>query len=243
MSLPRIRLEPCQSLGGGLWLLDRGQERHLVKVLRAYEGAAVEGLLPGDAGDKRLLLRLERTAEGMALREAESFLEEPEGVRIHLLIGLLKSEQFDAVLRMAAEVGLSAVWPVVCARSVPRITEGEVPKKMRRWQKILDEGTKVSGSIRPPKARIPRPFSDVDWSSLPLARYAAILTAEAAPLSGISNVPEELVFAVGPEGDWSQEEARALLDNGFIPVRLGRRVLRASTAAIVGCGWFRLMSE
>lgn len=243
MSLPRIRLELCRVSGDGLWLLDREQERHLVRALRVYEGALVEGLLPGEESDQRLILRLEKTAEGMALREAGCLEDEPEGVRIHLLIGLLKSEQFDAVLRMAAEVGLFSVRPVVCARSVPRIADSELPKKMRRWRKILDEGSKVSGFIRPPRMATPVPFAGVAWASLPRVRYAAVLTAQATPLSKLPSVPDELVFAVGPEGDWSPEETSALLDNSFAPVGLGRGILRASTAAAVGCGWFRLMSE
>lgn len=242
MSLPKIRLELCAPLGEGVWLLDRAQERHLIKVLRVYEGAEVEGLLPDGAGGERLLLRLDRTAEGFALREVERLRERPETVRVHLLIGLLKSGQFDTVLRAAGELGLFAVWPVVCARSVPRIPDSEALKKTARWQKILDEGTKISGSVYPPKARPPVLFEDLDWSSLPASRYAALLTAETTLLSDIPESSEELVFAVGPEGDWSPEEERALLENGFTPVGLGSRVLRASTAAIVGCGWFRLMA-
>lgn len=242
MSLPRIRLELCAPLGEGLWLIDRAQEHHLTKVLRAYEGAMIEGLLPNEAGGERLLLRLEWTSEGFALREVERSLERPEAIRVHLLIGLLKADQFDAVLRAAAELGLFAVWPVVCARSVARVLNSEAPKKVARWQKILTEGTKVSGSIYPPKVQRPVPFKNLDWSSMPPSRYAALLTTETVLLSDISEVPEELVFAVGPEGDWSPEEERALLENGFAPVGLGNRVLRASTAAIVGCGWFRLMA-
>lgn len=242
MSLPRIRLERCKVLGEGLWLIDREQEHHLTKVLRTYEGAMIEGLLPKVEGDEKLLLRLERTTDGLALREVERTREEPETVRIHLLIGLLKADQFDAVLRGVAELGLFSVRPVACARSVPRFSDAEMPKKLQRWQKILDEGSKVSGSVRPPTIHPPIAFADIEWMSLPKARYAALLTPRTSLLSSVSNVPAELVFAVGPEGDWLPEEARHLLENGFGPVSLGRRVLRASTAAIVGCGWFRLMA-
>ncbi len=242
MSLPRIRLERCETTSDGLWLIDREQERHLTKVLRAYEGAMVEGLsFEAEEGEK-LLLRLERTTGGLALREVERMREKPETVRIHLLIGLLKADQFDAVLRSAAELGLFVVWPVVCAHSIPRFSDVEMPKKLQRWQRILDEGSKVSGSVRPPMIHPPISFCKLDWRSLPQARYAALLTPRTSPLSDMAGVPGELVFAVGPEGDWSPEEVRQLQENGFMPVSLGRRVLRASTAAIVGCGWFRLMA-
>jgi len=243
VSLPKIRLERCKPPDEGIWLLDPAQERHLTRALRLYEGAFVEGLLPTEAGGEKVLLRLCGTPEGMALREVGREQERADGVRLHLLIGLLKADQFDAVLRSAAELGLYAVMPVVCERSVPRVAESDVLRKASRWQKVMDEGSKVSGYVMPPIARAPVRFADIPWDSLPAARYAAILEPRATPLSEIGEIPDELAFAVGPEGDWTPEEARALCENGFAPVSLGDGVLRASTSAIVGCGWFRLMAH
>lgn len=236
--MPKIRLEQCTPLENGAWALDPKQERHLTRVLRAYEGAMIEGL--SQTGE-RLSLRLERRPDGMILREIGRIAEEPEIVRIHLLIGLLKSDQFGAVLRAAGELGLCAVWPVVSSRSVPRVEAGDALRKMLRWQAVIDEATKVSGSLVSPRIEPPALFADFDWTRLPEARYAALLSPGAVPLGSVKP-PEELVFAVGPEGDWSPAETSVLLENGFVPVGLGRRVLRASTAAIIGCGWFRMMA-
>jgi 16S rRNA (uracil1498-N3)-methyltransferase len=41
-----------------------------------------------------------------------------------------------------------------------------------------------------------------------------------------------IVLAVGPEGGWEKEELAQALDTRFTLVTLGRRILRAETAAI-----------
>lgn len=135
---------------------------------------------------------------------------------------------------------MKAVFPLICERSVPRPVDSVLSKKTERWQRILDEGTKVSGAVIPPLISKPVGFGEFKWDALPASRYAALLVRGAQPISAVRATESEIVFAVGPEGDWSAKEAEFLVENSFMPVSLGRRVLRASTAMAVGCGWFRL---
>ena len=253
MSLPKIRLERCERTGLESWQLDEEQARHLTKALRLYEGATVEGLLDEsgpDAAGKRFLLRLEKEGEGYLVRAVDSEAAIPDELSLTLLIGLLKADQFEAVLRASAELGLASILPVVCERSVPRIGAAEIGKKMVRWGRIIDEGTKVSGAIVPPRLSSPVDFTRLEWDRLPQKRYAAMLSQKAVPISACfpPSLPDlsaadertSVVLAVGPEGDWSDTESRLLLKNGFTAVGLGGRILRAATAALLGCGWIRL---
>lgn len=245
MSLPRVRLESCSRLdagGEGLWRLDDFQARHLMKSLRCYEGAMVEGLL-GEGTGERIMARVERSGELFLLRAVDVEAEGRDPLETTLLIGLLKHDQFESVLRASAELGVKSVFPILCERSVPRPDAREIERKMSRWRRILDEGTKVSGSVFAPNLEYPVNFRDVDWGGLPNARYAALLSPIACPIASVGARAGELVFAVGPEGDWTDFESSALLGSGFVPVSLGRRILRASTAAMAGCAWFRLSAE
>ena len=70
MSLPKIRLERCETAGDSLWRLDEAQERHLAKALRLYEGAMVEGLSPADGA--KFLMRLENIGGRRFLKKIES---------------------------------------------------------------------------------------------------------------------------------------------------------------------------
>lgn len=244
MSLHKVRLERCERESETVWRLEGGEKRHLIKALRCYEGAMVEGLLP-EAEGRKLSMRLERDVRGFFLRALEAFDEARESPVIVLLIGLLKSDQFDAVLKASAELGVGVLHPLICERSVPRMADAEQAiRKVRRWQRVLDEATKVSGSVFPPKISPPTCFDEFDFTRLPSPRYAALLCDDARPIGDVLRteaMSEEVVLAVGPEGDWCDGEKDALLAAGFVPVGLGQRVLRASTAAIVGCGFLRLV--
>jgi 16S rRNA (uracil1498-N3)-methyltransferase len=245
VSLPKIRLEHCLNEGRGIWRLDSAQERHLVRSLRSYDGASVEGLLSGDRGG-RLLMRLESDGRGRFLREIDNSPEPPDNLSITLLIALLKAEQFDSVLRASAELGLKSIIPLACERSAPRFDESGAIKKISRWRKILDESTLVSGAVFSPQICAPVKFADIPWDTLPCARYAAVITPGAQPVARLrpaSGGRAELAVAVGPEGDWTESEKTDLLQNAFVPVSLGMRIMRASTAAVTLCGWFRLSSQ
>lgn len=236
MSLPRIRLERCTKESDDIWLLDSEQTRYLVKALRSYEGAVVEGLLPAGAG-KRLRMKLYRRGEDHLLRTLDETAAESDRLKVTLLIGMLKADQFEAVLHAAGELGIREIRPVLCARSVPRLEGASLDGRLARWRRIIDEGTKVSGAVFAPELHEPVPFRSTMWEALPKIRLAAMLSPERTrPLCDVLPEEGEVVFAVGPEGDWTDEEAEWILSAGFTPVSLGRRVLRASTAAIVGCG-------
>jgi 16S rRNA (uracil1498-N3)-methyltransferase len=240
VSLPRVRLDNCAREDGGVWRLDAPQVRHLVKSLRSYNGAAVEGLL-GESGGMKLLLRLEQKDGIYYLRETGALAQAPHKLEITLLIALLKALQFDEVLRASAELGVGEIMPVECERSVPKTGE-YLPQKTLRWRKILGEGSLVAGSVFPTKINPVVKFDDVSWDLLPENRAAAVISPASRPISEIAAREGRVVYAVGPEGDWSERETAVLLSRNFIPVTLGNMILRASTAAIAGCAWFRLGS-
>ncbi|MDR3320822.1 MAG: RNA methyltransferase, partial [Synergistaceae bacterium] len=185
------------------------------------------------------VITLEKADGAHFLRVAGSAGARSAGRRVVLLLGLLKAEQEDAALRGAAELGVDELRPLLCGRSVPKIAPPELPKKMSRWRRILDEGSKISGYAIATKISEPRSLAELDWASLPSERYAALLRQGARPIRDASPGPD-VALAIGPEGDWTEPEVFCLLENGFEPIDLGPGVLRSSTAAIVGCGWLRL---
>lgn len=240
MSAPKVRLDSCKQTDDGIWRLDAATERHLTRALRVYEGAVVDGLSSdGTIREMRLLRRdgaffLEERA-----RREDSALSLP---RITLVIGLLRSDQFDAVIRSCGELGAARVLPLICERSVPRIAQSEVPRKLDRWRRIAAEATKVSGVACPPEIPALMDLSALSRAELPSVRLAAMLTDDARPISSCAPDAEELAIAIGPEGDWSDAETAALLSLSFIPISLGPRILRASTAATAAISFLMLSS-
>ncbi len=237
MSLPRLRLEKC-TFDGKTWTIDNEQAHHLVRVRRCNTGSFVEGLLNGVRVKLKLLCYENIVCAEEISRENELLPQ----TNIHLLLGLLKNDQLNEALRFSAEIGVHSIQLLLCERSVPIYDAQKSEDKMQRWNKILEEATKQAGSTRPPILKNPIEITKFDFQSLPNCRYAALLSSEPQQIKNI-NVPSELAVAIGPEGDWAPSESQLLLDNGFIGISLGKRILRASTAVAVACGSLMLAED
>ena len=234
MSLPRLRLEKC-ICKDGRWLIDQEQAHHLIRVRRCCTGSLAEGLLSGEKVQLRLLCEGELVFAEELSRTAEA----SPSIELHLLLGLLKNDQFDQSLRFAAETSVHTIHLLACERSVPRYSGIKLKEKMSRWDKILEEATRQAGAAAPPVLLQPVTLTELDPDQLPDCRLAAMLSPEAKPLSK-TEITSPAVIAIGPEGDWSPSETELLLEKNFKPVNLGNRILRASTAVAVACGWFSM---
>lgn len=238
MSLSRLRLERCTDLGGGLWRIDEGQARHLLKVLRAASGEELEGL----GGGQRWRLKLEISAEGVFARTLYPIPEKGCPPRIVLLASLLKGNDFELLLKGVTEIGVSKIIPIAASRSVPRYSQEESIRKQLRWKRILEESTRQCGAPEIPELSPPASLDEVLETGLPPLRIAGFLEERAVPIGSVSPKAEAVV-AIGPEGDWDDQEKQLLLHAGFCPVRLGPFVLKACTAAVVACSYLVLAWE
>ena len=234
MSLPRLRLEKCINKDGR-WLIEQEQADHVIRVRRCSAGSLAEGLLSGE----KVQLRISCEGDLVYAEELSRETETAQPIELHLILALLKSDQFDQSLRFAAETGVHTIHLLACERSVPRYSGIKLKEKMSRWEKILDEATRQAGSALPPVLLEPVSLKDLDSDMLPDCRLAAILSSDADTLSK-AEIMSPAAVAIGPEGDWSPYETELLLGMGFKPVSLGKRILRASTAVAVACGWFSM---
>ena len=93
-----------------------------------------------------------------------------------------------------------------------------------------------------------RPSEASGEISSPLRLIAYCFEDENIPRRSIKEVLSEhdgkdIIVLIGPEGDFSHEEARLALQSGFIPVHLGDSRLRTETAALTAAAavYFRYM--
>ncbi len=236
MSLPRVRLDDSSRESASIWLLDRTESRHLVSVRRCRNGDLFEGLLPG----KKLTMRLEisgREARGIVISEEV----EPVRGSIWLMAAILKSDPFDRLLSQSVEAGASVIVPLVCVRSVVAMEPEGTVRKMKRWQKILHEATKQCGAATPPELHEPVTPGSIDPARLPAMRFVAATGSRDSIRQ--FRAAKEAAIAVGPEGDWTDEELDILCTKGFIPVSLGPRIMRSQTAAVAAVSALAMAME
>lgn len=162
------------------------------------------------------------------VEKLEDVVESP--LQLHLVQGMPKAAKLEQIIVHGTELGMTALHPVLCERSVK---SGE---KRDRWRKLALEAAKQSG-----RRHIPQVHPAVQLNELDFTKFDGFLKLVAAepPLGGslrqiIKDVesPEGAVVVIGPEGGFEQSELDLLTQQGFQPFTLGPRIMRTQTASL-----------
>ncbi|MGD8207097.1 MAG: 16S rRNA (uracil(1498)-N(3))-methyltransferase [Thiohalocapsa sp.] len=229
---PRIpRIYTPQPLGvGDRVTLEAGASAHLAQVLRLQPGDAVV-LFNGDGHDCRGHIETSRRDAVRARIERRGPQEAAPSLPICLALGISKGERMDFSLQKAVELGVSAIVPLFTERSVVRLRDERLARRIRHWQGVVVSACEQSGRSRLPA--LADPLGLQAW--LDTAPAGGLLLDPRGDLPLPDAMPpsaEGLTLLVGPEGGLSPQERRAALAAGFRGVRLGPRTLRAETAPL-----------
>ncbi len=204
-------------------------------VLRLAIGETL--ILLDNSGDEILctIAHSSRAAVTVQLQERRPGSRE-SSIQIILCQGLLKSARFEWILEKGTELGVTTFVPTLCRRSMSGLEEAG-PSKVQRWQRIIQEATEQCGRSRLPTLSPIRPLmhalNDIPSGALALMPWEeeqAINLRSA--LRERASQPQIVVLFIGPEGGLMAEEVRLAQRHGVQSVSLGRRILRAETAAI-----------
>jgi len=202
--------------------------RYLASVLRCKEGD--ELVIFNGAGD---CFKTEISKAGKkeviadVLEKFPCNLESP--VNITLVQSLLKGEKMDLVIQKTTELGVREIVPVITERSQLRET-----RKVIRWQKIAEEASRQSGRTIIPVVHEPVSFQDIftgnDIKGFIFYEEGDLRLSDA--VSSFILHPSSLFIVIGPEGGFTKEEVELAKEKGLVAASLGKRILRAETAAI-----------
>jgi 16S rRNA (uracil1498-N3)-methyltransferase len=238
---PRLHIGRALAAGDA-FELPAAQARH-VQVLRLQPGAALR-LFDGRGGE--WIARVVRMGRSSVDVEVDAHVDvDRELARpVTLALGMPANERMDALVEKATELGVAAIQPLVCERSVLRLHGDRAVKKRAHWEAVAIAACEQSGRNRVP---VVAPVATLaDWlAALPdldVAPDAARATRwllslhDAAPLRAPPD-RRAIVCLSGPEGGLTEAEESAARARGFTPVSLGPRVLRADTAplAVLAC--------
>jgi 16S rRNA (uracil1498-N3)-methyltransferase len=206
--------------------------RQLDRVLRLRSGDRVTAL---DGSGSEFTVRLDATGS-MATGVVEERRENDAEPRLRLVLyqALLKGQKLEWVLQKGTEIGVSRFVPVATERSLPASV---TPSRIRRYNDIVREAAEQSrrGKL-PPIEQTSDLESAVRRSAI---EGLIVFLWEEERTTRLSDIALTQVGAgvslfVGPEGGFTEEEVALARGAGATICTLGKRVLRAETAAIVG---------
>lgn len=235
--MPRFHCPlPSNALPAGAEVdLPAGAARH-IQVLRLQPGSAVT-LFNGEGGEySATVTRMGRSDVAVQITGFDA-VERELDTPVHLAVGMPANDRMDWLVEKATELGAASIRPLMTERSVLRLKGERADKKQAHWQAIAIAASEQCGRNRVPLVHAPQDvgqlIEDVAQTLPQAERLLLSLAAGARPWQPHAQPTATPVLLVnGPEGGLSAAEEDRLLRQGYQPVTLGRRVLRAETAPL-----------
>jgi 16S rRNA (uracil1498-N3)-methyltransferase len=211
------------------------QASHLIRVLRAQAGMEFDivagdrvwhGVIAGISGDA---VRFNLIAE----------VEADPALPVMLLLSVFKFDRMEWAIEKSTELGVERIVPIIARRSEKHLAQS-AQNRVERWRRIAREAAQQSRRsdvpvIEDALALKTAARREGEAVRLLLAEQERTRTLRGAVEEALAAAGDELPVirvAVGPEGGWVAEEEALFDSEGWKPVSLGPRILRAETAAI-----------
>lgn len=221
---------------------------HIKNVLRLKKGEQII-ICNGQGKDCYCIINKVSDTEIIASLQSVEETATELGQKITLFQGLPKKDKMELIIQKAVELGVHEIIPVMTKRVIVKLEDKKKEeKKLERWQAISESAAKQSGRGVIPKIK-------------PVMSYAQAL--KKAKDMGIGVIPYEnakdmnhtrkiinslgeyssIGIFIGPEGGFEEAEVSLAIENGIIPISLGRRILRTETAGLTVLSMMILVLE
>lgn len=210
---------------------------HAVNVLRLRPGEKImvsdeEGTdyycTVGNADGEKLCVHIEEKAG----------INHELPAKVTLYQSLPKSDKMELIIQKATELGVTDIVPVESRNCIMKLEPKKTAAKIARWQAIAEAAAKQSKRSVIPTVHEPMAFTEAvklaeEESSVRIIPYEDERGMTGMCEAIISFIPgADIAVFVGPEGGYDKLEIKHAMNHGVSPVSLGRRILRAETAAI-----------
>lgn len=233
MTAPVFVVEQLDAVGPE-FVLDGPEGRHAVSVKRLRPGEDVV-LTDGRGHWTEGVVKAAEGKDRLVLMDLEPVVEEPLAQpRITVVQALPKGDRGELAVETMTEAGVDAIVPWQAARCITQWKGDRGLKALGKWRSTAREAGKQSRRVRFPDVADAATGRQVA-QLLAKADFAAVLHEDrdypSEPLATAELPAEgEIVLVVGPEGGVAPEELELFATAGAKAYRLGRTVLRSSTA-------------
>jgi len=212
--------------------VDGFQYRHLAIVLRKKVGDIIE-ITDGNLNVyETKIVKITKTEIICEIINRKYNLFEPD-ISITLYISLLKnSERFEFAVEKCVELGVKSIVPVITERTVTK--SGISKSKIDRIKRIIETAVGQSQRCFLPEFENSISFKEL-ISRTEVKQNKIVLYEFSENSNGVFQYKftNDLFIFIGPEGGFTDSEIEILKQNKWLDYSLGKRKLRAETAAIV----------
>lgn len=240
-------VEPSQIQGKRI-VITGNDVNHIKNVLRMKIGEEIA--VSNGTDGKEYRCGIEKFSENevicMLRFIKEEGLELP--AQVTLFQGLPKADKMEFIVQKMVELGVYRIVPVATKRTVVKLDEKKAKAKAARWQAIAEAAAKQSkrriipeiGAVCTMKEALAQAAA-MDIKLIPYELSAGMertreLIEKAAP-------GQKIAIFIGPEGGFEEEEVSMAKEAGFVPVSLGKRILRTETAGLTVMAWLMYRLE
>lgn len=218
----------------GMLRIEGNEVKHIRKVLRLKAGDEI--IVFDGLGKEYEGTMVEERPSSVVIKIGNIFSSKRDSpLEVTLAQSLLRGEKMDYLIQKATELGVKEIIPFFSFRSVPLLEKSGRLKRYHRWERIAIEASKQCGRGVVPKIAPLQDYSEMLQIAPPYSLRLILWEREGVKLREVIERSKEntkIFFVIGPEGGFSQEEVEEAKRAEFIPVTLGRRILRAETASL-----------
>lgn len=213
-------------------VLGSNAARHISRVLRLTPGDEIF-LFNGDGNEYTARLETTSAAKTEVTVGGARSIDCESPSQLLLLQGICRGQKMDLVIQKATELGVTSIQPLSCERSVVRLSPERAQRRREHWQGIAVGAAEQCGRGVVPAVGTAKAFEQ-GLQDLPDDVVGILLDPEGEQsFRDLPQGPGTLALLAGPEGGLSPAERKAAAGAGFRRVRLGPRILRTETAALV----------
>ncbi len=204
---------------------------HASRALRLQVGEKAT-LFNGDGNDYVCELILVKKTEVVAKVRSIRHVDSESPLKISLAQAISSGDRMDYTIQKAVEMGVCSIQPIASQRSVVKLSGERAEKRREHWQNVVISACEQSGRAILPA--VAPPLSLANWLAQPSGATLRITLSPTAEqcLHDLPMPEGEICLLIGAEGGLTEDEIAMASSQGFIPVRLGNRILRTETASL-----------
>jgi 16S rRNA (uracil1498-N3)-methyltransferase len=230
---------PPERCAGDVLRLDGREAHHALNVLRLKYGELVTVL---DGIGNEFMCTVKDCGRSVVTLSVslKNFVPAPPGA-ITLLQAVPKGKIIESIIQKSVELGARRIVPILCERVVTQLDNEGAENKRDKWQNVAIEAVKQCGAAWLPKIEAPMMIEQflARKENFDLSLVGSLQKERRQPREIFrefemkhGRLPQSTGIWIGPEGDFTLDELKAIQNSGAQPISLGQLVLRVETAAV-----------